>query len=213
MKEMLSLALALLFIVAAPPALAQEEAPDALMRRISDEVIAEIRKDRDLRAGDGAKITALVDAKIVPHFDFRRITRIAMGASWRRANPEQQERVTREFQTLLVRTYSGALAGYRNQAIEFKPLRAAPDDTEVTVKSQVRQPGAEPIAIEYDLAKTGRGWKVFDVRIAGMSLVANYRSAFAEEVRNNGVEGLIALLSRKNATGVRQTAAGGVARR
>lgn len=202
MKETLGLAFALLFTLAAPSALAQEEAPDALMKRISDEVIAEIRKDKDIRAGDGAKIAALVDARIVPHFDFRRITQIAMGASWRRANPEQQERVTREFQTLLVRTYSGALAGYRNQLIEFKPLRAAPGDTEVTVKSQVRQPGAEPIAIEYDLAKTSQGWKVFDVRIAGLSLVANYRSTFAEEVRNNGVEGLIALLSRKNSTSV-----------
>lgn len=202
MKEMLGLAFALLFAFAAPAARAQEEAPDALMKRISDEVIAEIRKDKDLRAGDGAKIAALVDARIVPHFDFRRITQIAMGAHWRRASAEQQERLTREFQTLLVRTYSGALAGYRDQAIEFRPLRAAAGDTEVTVKSQVRQPGAEPIAIEYDLAKGGRGWKVFDVRIAGLSLVANYRSTFAEEVRNNGIEGLIALLSRKNSTRV-----------
>jgi phospholipid transport system substrate-binding protein len=202
MKETLGLAFALLFTFAAPSALAQEEAPDALMKRISDEVIAEIRKDKDLRADDGAKIAALVDARIVPHFDFRRITQIAMGANWRRASPEQQERLTREFQTLLVRTYSGALAGYRDQAIEFRPLRAAAGDTEVTVKSQVRQPGAEPIAIEYDLAKSGRGWKVFDVRIAGLSLVANYRSTFAEEVRNNGVEGLILSLSRKNSTRV-----------
>lgn len=200
-KETLSLAFSLLFTLATP-ALAQEEAPDALMKRISNEVIGEIRSDKDIRAGDGAKIAALIDARIVPHFDFRRITRSAMGANWRRASPEQQDRLTREFKTLLVRSYSGALASYRGQLIEFRPLRAAPGGTEVTVKSRVRQPGTEPIAIEYDLARAGREWKVFDVRIAGMSLVANYRSAFAEEVRNSGVEGLIALLSRKNAASV-----------
>lgn len=198
MRKTLGLALSVPVMLAAASALAQEQAPDALMKRVSEEVIAEIRKDKDIRAGDAAKIAALVEAKIVPHFDFRRITQIAMGAHWRRANPEQQERVTHEFKTLLVRTYSGALAGYRNQVIEFKPLRAAAADTEVTVRSQVRQPGAEPIAIEYDLAKNSQEWKVFDVRIAGMSLVASYRSAFAEEVRNRGVDGLIALLSQKN---------------
>ena len=208
MRKTLTLAFSLVVTLAAPAALAQDEAPDALMKRISAEVISEIRNDNYIRAGDSAKIAALVDAKIVPHFDFRRITQSAMGASWRRASPEQQDRLTREFKTLLVRTYSGALASYRGQRIEFRPLRAAPGDAEVTVKSQVRQPGTEPIAIEYDLAKTGATWKVFDVRIAGMSLVANYRSAFAEEVRNRGVEGLIGLLSSKNGTAVPGMAAG-----
>jgi len=197
-RQSRSLAFSLLLMLAAQSALAQEEAPDVLMKRVSDEVIAEIRKDKAIRAGDGTKIAALVDAKIVPHFDFRRITQIAMGANWRRANPEQQERLTREFRTLLVRTYSSALAGYRDQVIEFRPLRAGGGESEVTVKSQVRQPGAEPITIEYDLARNGREWKVFDVRIGGMSLVATYRSAFAEEVRNRGVDGLIGLLSQKN---------------
>lgn len=203
MRHTLSLAFSLLFSLASPTlSLAQEEAPDALMKRISQEVIGEIRGDKELRAGDSAKLAALVDAKIIPHFDFRRITQVAMGAHWRKANPDQQERLTREFKTLLVRTYSGALAGYRGQTIEFRPLRAAPGDTEVTVKSQVRQAGTEPIAIEYDLARTGPEWKVFDVRIGGISLVANYRSVFAEEVRNNGIEGLIAVLSKKNAASV-----------
>ena len=208
MRQSRSLAFSLLLMLAAPPVLAQEEAPDVLMKRISDEVIAEIRKDKDIRGGDPAKIAALVDARIVPHFDFRRITQIAMGASWRRATAEQQERLTQEFKTLLVRTYSGALAAYRDQAIEFRPLRAAAGESEVTVKSQVRQAGAEPVAIEYDLAKNGREWKVFDVRIGGMSLVATYRSAFAEEVRNRGVDGLIALLSAKNASPSRGMASG-----
>ena len=144
---------------------------------------------------------ALVEAKIVPHFDFRRITQVAVGSNWRRATPEQQERLTQEFKTLLVRTYSGALASYRDQTIEFKPLRAKPDDTEVTVRSQIRQPGAESIAIEYDVAKTGSQWKVYDVRISGISLVATYRTTFAEEVSNRGVDGLIALLERKNRQG------------
>jgi phospholipid transport system substrate-binding protein len=177
---------------------AQELAPDALVRRISEEVITSIRQDKSIQAGDASKIAALVEAKILPHFDFRRTTQLAMGANWRRATPEQQEQLTREFRTLLVRTYSGALASYRDQVIEFRPLRAAPADTEVTVKSQVKQPGAETIVIEYDLAKSGSEWKIFDIRISGISLAANYRTAFAEEVRNRGVEGLITLLSSKN---------------
>ena len=118
--------------------------------------------------------------------------------AWRLDSGEQQEQLTAEFTKLLLRTYSGALAGYRNQTIEFRPLRARPDDAEVTVRSQVRQPGTEPIAIEYDLARTESGWKVFDVRVAGISLVATYRTTFAEEVRNRGIEGLIGTLSSKN---------------
>ena len=177
---------------------AQELAPDVLVKRISEEVIASIRQDKGIQAGDAAKISTLVEAKILPHFDFRRTTRLAMGANWRHATPEQQEQLTREFRTLLVRTYSGALASYRDQIIEFRPLRAAPGDTEVTVRSQVKQPGAEAIVIEYDLAKTGSEWKIFDIKISGISLAANYRSAFAEEVRNRGVDGLISLLASKN---------------
>jgi phospholipid transport system substrate-binding protein len=177
---------------------AQELAPDRLVRGISEEVIASIRQDKDIQGGDGAKIAALVEAKILPHFDFRRTTQLAMGANWRRATPEQQEQLTQEFRKLLVRTYSGALASYRDQVIEFRPLRAAPTDTEVTVRSQVKQAGAEAMVIEYELARTGSEWKIFDIRIGGISLAANYRTAFAEEVRNRGVEGLISLLSSKN---------------
>ena len=197
MSETLSLAFAFAWLFAVP-AHSQEVAPDALVQTISEEVIGEIRRDKALQAGDPSRIAALVEAKIVPHFDFRRITQIAVGPSWRRATPEQQEQLTQEFKTLLVRTYSGALASYRDQRIEFKPLRAGSGADEVTVKSLIRQNGAEPIAVEYDLARIGTQWKVFDVRIAGISLVATYRSTFADEVRNNGVDGLIALLSRKN---------------
>lgn len=178
--------------------MAEEPSAVDLMRRISDDVLGAIRADKDLQAGDARKIAALVDAKILPHFDFRRATQAAMGAYWRRATPEQQEQLTREFRTLLVRTYSGALANYRNQNIEFRSLQGKAGDSVVTVRSVIRQSGSEPIVIEYDLEKSGAAWKVFDVRISGISLTATYRTAFAEEVRNNGIEGLIKLLSTKN---------------
>jgi phospholipid transport system substrate-binding protein len=184
-----------------PAALAQELAPDALVKKISDEVIAAIRQDRGIQAGDPRKIHDLVDAKVLPHFNFRRTTQIAMGASWRRATPEQQDELARQFKRLLVRTYSGALASYRDQVIEFRPLRAKPGETEVTVRSLVRQGGTAPVAIDYDLEKRDAGWKVFDVRVDGISLAANYRSAFADEIRNNGIDGLIALLASKNGQG------------
>jgi phospholipid transport system substrate-binding protein len=198
MSETLSLAFAFAWLFAVPPAQSQEVPPDVLIKSVASEVIAEIRKDKAIQAGDTARIAALVDTKIVPHFDLRRITQLAVGPGWRRATPEQQERLMQEFKTLLVRTYSGALASYRDQAVEFRPLRAAAGDTEVTVKSLIRQSGTEPIALEYDLARVGAQWKIFDVRISGISLVATYRSSFAEEVRNNGVDGLIGLLERKN---------------
>lgn len=187
-------------LMLALPAFAQESAPDELLKRVTGEVVAAIRQDKAIQAGNAAKINALVEAKILPHFDFRRATQLAVGAHWRAATPEQQERLTREFRTLLVRTYSGALASYRDQVIEFRPLRARPGDTDVTVRSQVKQPGAEPVVIEYDLEKTGAQWKVYDVRVAGISLVVTYRSSFSEEVRNRGIDGLIGTLAAKNRT-------------
>ena len=178
-------------------ALAQELAPDALVRTIADDVIATIRQDGKLTESP-AKVAALVEAKVLPHFDFAHTTRIAMGVNWRRATPEQQERLTLEFRSLLVRTYSGALLGYRDQAVEVKPLRARPEDTQVTVRTEIRQPGAQALSIDYETEKTAQGWKVFDVKIAGASLAATYRDTFAEVVRNHGVEGLIEQLSGKN---------------
>jgi phospholipid transport system substrate-binding protein len=201
LKEQLAALAGVLALLAVQAAAAQAPAPDALVRQMSGEVIAAIKQDSAIRAGDSNRIAVLVETKIVPHFDFRRITQVAMGANWRRATPEQQAELTREFKRLLVRTYSGALASYRDQAIEVRPLRAKSDDVEVTVRSVVKQPGSEPISIEYDLERTESGWKVCDVRVAGMSLVATYRSAFSEEVRNRGVEGLISLLASKNRHG------------
>ncbi len=192
------LAAAALMLLAAPFASSQEMAPDVLMRTISDEVTASMQT---IDVGDASKLAELVEAKILPHFDFARATQIALGANWRRASPDQQQRLIQEFRRLLVRTYSGALAGYRGQAISFRALRASPGDTEVTVRSQVRQPGAEPIAIDYDLHQSGAAWKVFDVRISGISLVATYRSAFNDTVRNHGIDGLIGTLETKNRGG------------
>ena len=177
---------------------AEELAPDALVRTISEDVLAAIRQDKALQAGDARRIAALVEKRVLPHFDFRRTTQIAMGGNWRHATPEQQEELTREFRALLVRTYSGALAGYRDQAIAYRPLRMRPGDTEVTVRTIVRQAGAEPIVIEYDMERAAADWKVYDVRVSGISLVATYRSAFAEEVRNHGIDGLIQALVAKN---------------
>ncbi len=189
---------AIVLALAAPVSAADELAPDALVKTISLEVIAAIRQDRDIQAGNPNKIASLVEAKILPHFDFAHPTRIAMGANWRRASPEQREQLVREFKTLLVRTYSSALAAYRDQVMEFKPLRARPDDAQVTVRSEVRQSGAQAVSIDYEMEKTASGWKVYDVKISGASLAATYRDTFAEEVRNHGIEGLIDLLSAKN---------------
>jgi phospholipid transport system substrate-binding protein len=186
--------LALIGALLVAPAFAQDEAPDALLKRVSEEVT----QDKDVRTGDVAKVRRLVEAKLLPHFDMRRVTQIALGTNWRRATPEQQDELVREFTALLVRTYAGALASYRDQTIEFLPLRAAAGDTDVTVRSRIRQPGAETIMVEYDVAKGESGWKVYDVRVAGVSLVATYRTSFTEEIRTRGVDGLIAMLASKN---------------
>jgi phospholipid transport system substrate-binding protein len=177
------------------PVLANE-APDALLKRIS----AEVMQDKSIRSGDTARLRGVVETKLLPHVDTRRVTQIALGANWRRATPGQQDELVREFTALLVRTYAGALASYRDQTIEFLPLRANAADAEVTVRSRIRQSGAETVIVEYDMAKGDAGWKLFDVRVAGVSLVATYRTTFAEEVRNRGIDGLIGTLAAKNRT-------------
>src|SRR2546426_3686127 len=188
----------LLISVFVPLASAQEASPDALVKKLSEDVVAAIRQDKDIKAGAADKISALVEAKILPHFDFRRTTQVARGVNWRRASADQQERLTSEFKRLLVRTYSGALASYRDQIIEFKPLRASPGDSEVTVRSQVKQSGAEPITIDYAMEKTASGWKIFDVSIGGNSPAADYRAPLGEEARNHGLDRHIALLAHNN---------------
>jgi len=189
---------AIVLALAAPATPAEELAPDQLVKAISSDVLAAIRQDKDIQAGNPKKIASLVEAKVLPHFDFAHTTRIAMGANWRRASPEQREQLVREFRTLLVSTYSTALANYRDQVIEFKPLRAQAGEAQVTVRSEVRQSGAQAVSIDYEMEKTSAGWKIYDVKIGGVSLAATYRETFAEEVRNRGIDGLIDLLSEKN---------------
>jgi phospholipid transport system substrate-binding protein len=194
MLRFLFAAAALALIV---PAHAQE-APDTLVKAVTQDVIAVVKQDKDIQSGSTRKTVALVEEKVLPHFNFARMTALAMGPNWRKASPEQQQQLVEEFRTLLVRTYSTALTQYRDQAIEFKPLRMQPADTEVTVRSEVRQSGTAPISIDYSMEKTAAGWKVYDVAVAGVSLVTTYRDTFANEVRNAGVDGLIKTLADRN---------------
>ena len=189
------------FLLACLPLLteAQTIAPDVLVKTITDEVAAVLKKDKDIQAGDTRKAGDLIETKIVPHFDFTRMARIAMARNWRAATPEQQKELAAEFKTLLVRTYSTALTNYRDQEIDYKPLRAKPEDTEVTVKSEVKQSGSsQPVPIDYEMEKTPNGWKVYDVKVDGVSLVTTYRDTFASEVREKGIDGLIKSLAAKN---------------
>lgn len=197
-KIILKSALVLLAVLTAPFALAQDVAPDVLLKEVTLQVLTIIRQDKDIQAGNPAKVADLVETRILPHFDFARMTQIAVARNWRAATPEQQEALTAEFKTLLVRTYSAALSGYRDQVIEYRPLRALPDAIEVTVRSEVRQSGRERMNLDYDMEKTPSGWKVYDIKIAGISMVTTYRDTFAGKVRDGGIEGLIKSLSDKN---------------
>jgi phospholipid transport system substrate-binding protein len=183
---------------AAEAAAAQDLAPDELVRTVTQDVISIVKRDKEIRAGNQKKSIALVEEKVLPHFDFTRMTALAMGVSWRKATPEQRQALVTEFRTLLVRTYSTALSAYRNQVIEVKPLRAQPDATEVLVRSEVKQSGTEPVTIDYSMQKNPNGWKVYDVAVGGVSLVTTYRDTFANEVRNGGIDGLIKTLAEKN---------------
>jgi phospholipid transport system substrate-binding protein len=187
-----------LLVLAAAPAPAQDVAPDVLVKNVTQEVIGIVKQDQDIQAGSHKKTVALVEEKVLPHFDFNRMTALAMGQNWRKATPEQQGQLVEQFKTLLVRTYSTALSSYRNQVIDFKPLRAQPADTDVTVRSDVKQPGGEPVSIDYSLEKSPGGWKVYDVVVGGVSLVTTYRDTFTSEVRTSGIDGLIKALSEKN---------------
>ena len=181
------------------PCLAQDLPPDALVKNVTLEVIELITKDKEIKAGSRAKVVAVIEQKVLPHFNFGAMTALAMGQNWSKANPEQKKRLTEEFKTLLVRTYASALAAYSEQKFDFRPLRAKANDTDVTVNVRVLQPGAQPVTIDYSMEKTAQGWKVYDVMVGGVSLVANYRTEFANTVRASGVDGLIKDLQKKNA--------------
>jgi phospholipid transport system substrate-binding protein len=193
----LRIAAALLVLVAVP-AFAQE-APDALVKRVSQEALSIIKSDPKVQAGDQAHIRDLIEAKIAPHFDMERMTALAAGRAYRQATPEQKKRLADEFKSLLIRTYSNALNQYRDQTLDYEPLRAAPDATEVTVRTKVVRPGQTPVSIDYSMEKTPSGWKAYDVIVGGVSLVTNYRDEFTQQVREGGIDGLIRTLATKNA--------------
>ena len=183
--------------LAASAALAQE-APDAMVKRVSQEVLQIVRSDPKVQAGDQARIREVIESKLLPNFDFERMTALAMGRNWRQASPDQQKQLTQEFRTLLVRTYSGALSQYRDQQMDYKPLRADANATDVTVRTEVVRSGQAPVQIDYGMTKTPAGWKAYDVVVGGISLVTNYRDEFNEQIKSGGIDGLIKTLTAKN---------------
>lgn len=176
---------------------AADETPDALIKRLSDEVMAAIKADKSLQGGETSRIMTLVDSKVMPNVNFQRMTAAAVGPAWRQATPEQQKRLQDEFKTLLVRTYSGALAQVNDQVITLKPQRGAATDNEVVVRTEVRGRG-DPIQLDYRLEKTATGWKIYNLNVLGVWLVETYRSQFAQEINSKGVDGLIATLTERN---------------
>jgi phospholipid transport system substrate-binding protein len=175
-----------------------QEAPDALVMKITEEVLEIVRKDKDIQSGNTRKAIELVDAKVLPYFNFQHMTALAVGKDWRKASTQQQQQLSAEFKTLLVRTYSNALTGYKNQKIVFKPFKMNPGETDVLVRTEVQQPGSKAVQLDYSLEKLDSGWKVYDVTVAGISLVTNYRDQFAQEIRNGGMDGLIQSVAAKN---------------
>ncbi len=183
------------FAAAAPAA---NEAPDALVKRISTEVLDTAKNDKDIQAGNQKKVMDLVETKILPYVDFQKMTSLAAGRYWREATPEQQKQLAAEFRTLLIFTYSGALSQVKDQTVDFKPMRASPGDTEVEVRSQVNQQRGEPIQLNYRVAKTDAGWKIYDINVLGAWLVEAYKGTFASEISKGGIDGLIKTLAEKN---------------
>jgi phospholipid transport system substrate-binding protein len=176
-----------------------QETPDELVRKNTQDVLSAIKADKDLAAGNQKKIEKLAEEKILPYFNFARMTQLAVGRNWRDASDAQKKALTDEFRTLLVRTYSTSLTQFRNQTIDVKPLKLAPADTEVVVKTQINQPGGQPVPIDYSMEKTPSGWKAYDVLIDGVSLVTNYRSSFNTEIQKSGIDGLVKSLADRNA--------------
>ena len=196
MKFLLSLLFGLFLFL--PPATAQQLAPDALVRQVTEDVLTVVRQDKDIQSGNTRKAIDLVETKVLPYFNFQRMTALAVGRDWSKATPEQKQRLSEEFKTLLVRTYSNALTAYKNQTVVYKPLRMQPDDSNVVVRTEVVQPGSKPVQLDYSLEKQDESWKVYDVIVAGVSLVTNYRDTFGQEVRNKGIDGLLTMLVERN---------------
>jgi phospholipid transport system substrate-binding protein len=192
--------LGLTLLTATVPVIAADMAADVFVKQLSDEVIDTIKADKSFQASNMVKLTALVDAKVMPHVNFRRITASAVGPSWLKATPEQQKLLQEEFKSLLLRTYAGALSQITDQTIAVKPLRASPEDTEIVVRTEVRGKG-EPIQLDYRLEKTpgvGSGWKIYNLNVMGVWLMETFRSQFSQEINAKGVDGLIATLKSRN---------------
>lgn len=182
---------------AAPPATAIS-APEALVRDLSNEVLATIKADKALASGDVNRVQKLIDEKILPYVDFQKMTQLAVGRGWRQATPEQRAALTREFRTLLVRTYSGALSQVTDHQVQLRPFRAQPTDTDVLVRTSVVASRGDPIQLDYRLEKTDAGWKIYDVNILGVWLVENYKTQFASQINAGGVDGLVKTLTDRN---------------
>ena len=197
-RIVLFISAASLAFAAAGVSAADASAPDVLIKQLSTDVLDTIKADKSIQTGDVNKVMALVDAKVMPHVNFQRMTSSAVGRYWRQATPDQQKRLQEEFKVLLVRTYSGALSQVKDQTIQLKPMRGGADDKEVVVKSEVRGGTGDPIQLDYRLEKAAVGWKIYDVNVMGVWLVENYRNSFAQEIGAKGIDGLIAALAEKN---------------
>ena len=178
-------------------ALAQQ-APDKLVRTVADDVLATLRQDQELRAGSQTKFAELLEQKVAPHFDFERMTRLAVGRGWRQATPEQQKALVEQFHNLLIRSYATAYTAYKDIAIDVKPVRMQPGDSDVQVRTEIKIPDGQPISVDYSMYKSGSDWRIYDVTVEGVSLVTTYRSTFADEIRQSGIDGLIKSLQAKN---------------
>lgn len=193
----LLLTLVLGFNAGAAPA--PDTPPDVLARTTTQEVLAILKQDKEIQGDNQSRVYELVEAKILPNFDFNRMTQLVIGKHWPRATAKQKQELVTEFRNLMVRTYSGALTAFTNQTVEFKPFVMKPGDTDVTVRTEIRQPGGQPIPIDYSMYKTAFGWKVYDVTIDSVSLVTNYRTSFSSTIRQSGIDGLIKTLAEQSA--------------
>jgi len=197
-KRLISWVSAASVVLACSAVQAQDmKTPETLIKEVSTDVLEAVKADKTIQAGDVNKVIALVDAKVMPYVNFKRMTSSAVGRYWRQATPEQQTRLQQEFKTLLVRTYSGALAQVKDQTVQLKPTRSSPEDKEVIIKTEVRGKG-DPLQLDYRLEKSDTGWKIYDVNVLGVWLVENYKNSFAQEIGANGIEGLIAKMAERN---------------
>jgi phospholipid transport system substrate-binding protein len=206
LRQCLALLMAASSVLVMPVAHAEDEAPDALIKRLSADVLDTIKADKTIRAGELTKVIALVDTRVMPNVNFQRMTASAVGPAWRQATPEQQKRLQEEFKILLVRSYAGALGQVSDQAISIKPMRSAPEDKEVMVRTEIKGKG-EPIQLDYRLEKTpgqGAGWKIYNINVLGVWLVETYKTQFAQEINAKGVDGLIAALTERNKTNAKK---------